>query len=263
MKNILSKFALLGLSFGIFGAISAFAQADSCALKLEVLNFGGDDAEVKNAAATATNVKTRRVYRSAPKVEMPYFAALPQGEYEIIVSKAGFKRSKDRFEVACEDEKQGVLSDYIYMQAGNSEEIYNPPKVKLGIENTNPPAADENKSSGVESLPVGEEHPPDALPRILRDRKSVYKAVINGTAIKLPKPAYPPAARAVRASGTVRVLVTIDGEGNVISAEAVDGHPLLHVAALKAAQQAKFKQTLLAGKPVKVTGIITYNFVAN
>lgn len=92
--------------------------------------------------------------------------------------------------------------------------------------------------------------------------KVISKGVVNGSAISLPKPPYPPAAKAVRAAGTVSVQVTIDENGNVISASAAGGHPLLQSAAVQAARQAKFKPTLLSGTPVKVTGIITYNFVA-
>jgi TonB family protein len=91
--------------------------------------------------------------------------------------------------------------------------------------------------------------------------KIISKGVVNGSAVVLPRPAYPPAAKAVNASGTVSVQVTIDEEGNVISANAAGGHPLLQSAAVEAAKQAKFKPTLLQGQPVKVTGIITYNFV--
>ena len=91
--------------------------------------------------------------------------------------------------------------------------------------------------------------------------KTVSKGVINGNAISLPKPPYPPAARAVRASGAVNVQVTISESGSVISASAVSGHPLLRAAAAQAARSAKFAPTLLSGQAVKVTGVIVYNFV--
>ena len=84
---------------------------------------------------------------------------------------------------------------------------------------------------------------------------------MNGKAISLPKPAYPPAARAVRAGGACSVQVLIDENGNVISAYAVSGHPLLRAASEAAARAARFSPTLLEGKPVKVSGVITYNFV--
>lgn len=86
--------------------------------------------------------------------------------------------------------------------------------------------------------------------------------VLNGKAISLPTPPYPPIAKQAHASGTVTVQVTIDENGNVISARAVSGHPLLQAAAVGAARGARFSPTKLSGQPVKVTGVITYNFVA-
>ncbi len=97
--------------------------------------------------------------------------------------------------------------------------------------------------------------PPDAAPRTLSG------GVLNGKALSLPRPPYPPAARAVNAEGPVTVQVLIDENGEVVSASAVSGHPLLRSAAVSAARQARFAPTLLAGSPVKVTGVITYNFV--
>jgi TonB family protein len=83
---------------------------------------------------------------------------------------------------------------------------------------------------------------------------------LNAKAIRLPKPTYPAAARPLRASGTVNVQVVIDENGNVTSARAVSGHPLLQSAAVRAAREAKFSPTKLSGQPVKVTGIIAYSF---
>lgn len=87
--------------------------------------------------------------------------------------------------------------------------------------------------------------------------------VLNGKAVNLVKPAYPPAARAVAASGTVNVQVVIDEEGKVIAATAVSGHPLLKQAAEQAARESTFSATSLSGQKVKVTGIIVYNFAAD
>ncbi len=92
--------------------------------------------------------------------------------------------------------------------------------------------------------------------------KQISGGVLNGKATSLPKPPYPPAARAVRASGSVHVQVLVDESGNVVSASAVSGHPLLRAAAASAARGAKFSPTKLSGQPVKVSGVITYNFVA-
>ena len=96
--------------------------------------------------------------------------------------------------------------------------------------------------------------PPE--PKIIRST-----GPINGKAIYLPKPAFTPIARAAHAFGPVNVEVLIDENGKVISARALNGHPLLLNEAVKAAYQARFTPTLLGGQPVKVSGIITYNFV--
>jgi TonB family protein len=91
--------------------------------------------------------------------------------------------------------------------------------------------------------------------------RQISGGVLNGKAKSLPKPVYPPAARAVKASGAVTVQVLIDETGAVISATAINGHPLLREAATSAARGAVFSPTLLQGQPVKVSGVITYNFV--
>jgi TonB family protein len=85
--------------------------------------------------------------------------------------------------------------------------------------------------------------------------------ILNGRALSLPKPEYSSFARSARATGTVVVQVTIDEKGNVSSAKAVTGHPLLHKAAEDAARGAKFPALIICGQPVKVTGTISYIFV--
>ena len=109
---------------------------------------------------------------------------------------------------------------------------------------------------------IADEPPPPEAPKPTPPRAPVSGGVLNGKAISLPKPAYPPIAKAAHASGTVTVQVLIDENGNVVSAKAVSGHPLLQAVAVGAARQAKFSPTKLSGQPVKVTGVIQYNFVA-
>lgn len=106
------------------------------------------------------------------------------------------------------------------------------------------------------------DEPPPPEPQPTPPRAPISGGVLNGKAISLPKPSYPPIARAAHASGTVVVQVLIDENGNVVSAHAVSGHPLLQAVAVGAARQARFSPTKLSGQPVKVTGVIQYNFVA-
>ncbi len=116
--------------------------------------------------------------------------------------------------------------------------------------------------SGPTKVNISEEPPPPPPPKPTPPRAPISGGVLNGRAISLPKPAYPPIARQAHASGTVVVQVVIDENGGVISAHAVSGHPLLQAVAVAAARAARFSPTKLSGQPVKVTGVITYNFVA-
>jgi TonB family protein len=93
------------------------------------------------------------------------------------------------------------------------------------------------------------------------ERKIVSGGILNGKALAKPMPVYPPIAKAARAQGTVTIQILVDEEGYVISANAVSGHPLLQQSASFAARQARFTPTTLEGQPVKVSGVITYNYV--
>jgi TonB family protein len=113
--------------------------------------------------------------------------------------------------------------------------------------NTQPPAASSAPSSN-NSAPAA------------AAAKPVSHGVLNGKAVYLPKPFYPPNARTARASGVVTVEVLLSEEGKVLSARAIEGNPFLRQSAVDAARQARFTPTILSGKPVQVTGLITYNF---
>ncbi|HSQ22801.1 MAG TPA: TonB family protein [Pyrinomonadaceae bacterium] len=106
------------------------------------------------------------------------------------------------------------------------------------------------------------DEPPPPKPTPAPPRAPISGGVLNGKAIRLVTPPYPAIARSAHASGAVQVQVLIDESGNVVSAHAVSGHPLLQAAAVAAARASKFTPTKLSGQPVKVNGVIIYNFVA-
>ena len=98
-------------------------------------------------------------------------------------------------------------------------------------------------------------------PDVPKPPRVVSKGPITGLAISLPKPAYPEMAKRIRIQGAVSVQVLVDEQGRVVSATAVSGHPFLLAEAKKAALQARFSPTKIGDQPVKVSGVITYNFV--
>ena len=138
-------------------------------------------------------------------------------------------------------------------------------RVDPGIARTVSDAGTGGLSTGTGTATTGGEEEGAPPPKVVATPKPVPKTVsggvLNGKATSLPKPGYPPAAKAVKAGGAVSVQVLISESGSVISASAVSGHPLLRAAAESAARGARFSPTLLSGQPVKVSGVITYNFV--
>lgn len=120
---------------------------------------------------------------------------------------------------------------------------------------------DNANDEGDASVTGGDEPPPPPRQPTPPGHQIISGGVLNGKAVSKPEPTYPAIAKAARAQGTVTVQVMVDEEGNVISATATSGNPLLQPAAIAAAKQAKFAPYKLNGQPVKVTGTLSYNFV--
>lgn len=118
------------------------------------------------------------------------------------------------------------------------------------------PAVVSNQAVPVVTL--DSEPPPTPAPRPIL--KPISGGVLNGTAISLPPPVYPDAAKRMRVAGTVTVDVVLDETGKVVSAIATSGPAILREAAVQAALKARFSPTKLSGQPVKVSGVINYKF---
>lgn len=113
-------------------------------------------------------------------------------------------------------------------------------------------------NQAVPMVKLDSEPPPTPAPRPIL--KPVSGGVLNGTALTLPPPVYPEAAKRSRTSGVVTVDVILDETGKVVSATASSGPTMLRDAAIQAALKARFSPTKLSGQPVKVSGVINYKF---
>lgn len=143
-----------------------------------------------------------------------------------------------------------------------------PPGTKLGPANVDPPtpgSSGVDKGSGIPRPEILEDVEPPPAPATTPAPPRVIRSplVLNGKAIYLPKPNYTQMAKTAHAKGTVTVQVLIDEEGSVISAKAINGHPLLLLESQKAAYQARFSPTFIGTQAVKVSGVISYNFILN
>ena len=142
------------------------------------------------------------------------------------------------------------------------------PDSMLGPTNADPvtpPTNVRSTGSGNGSTPtVVRDVEPPPMPTPTPEKKILrVSRVLNSEAISLPKPNYPPLARQIHVQGMVSVQVLIDETGKVISAKVVSGHPLLVAEAQRVALQARFSPTTINEQPVKISGVITYNFILN
>ena len=255
--SLISVFAVLAL-VGIFNRPAASAQSKACSLVLNISTLGenGQTRQVKYARAFVVRKNTRRRIPAALVAGSPQFSGLRVGNYRLTILKRGFKSTTRNVDFSCSAMNSKIeLEVSLERTAGFPESIStspsNIPPVRRGVTTVIGTAAPEESNVEARNEPA----PPGPL-------RPISGGVLNGKAIELPKPVYPPIARQTHASGTVVVQVVIDEKGNVISAHAVSGHPLLQSVCVDAARGARFSPTKLMGQPVKVTGVITYNFIA-
>lgn len=245
LRTISTRSLLLFFSFGVLCVLCVpGVPGQTCSLRLNVSNSANGSPVM---GATATALRAQKRYRGALlKNNMPYFSALPVGTYAVTVEKGGYSRKTISVRCDTAGKSVGVKMAPVGVRLKVFDEMpVLPPMIS---------SSDSGKAPAIAPLPPSPSSAPSAVP------KTITKGVVNSSAISLPQPAYPPAAKAVGAGGLVNVEVLIGEEGNVISAHAVSGHPFLRRVSETAAQGAKFRPTLLSGVPVKVSGIIVYNF---
>jgi TonB family protein len=79
-------------------------------------------------------------------------------------------------------------------------------------------------------------------------------------ATKQQAPVYPVAAKSMRATGVVKVEVTVSETGEVAEVQKTSGPSLLQAAAKDAIRKWRFKPFVRDGQPVKATGFVNFNF---
>ncbi|MBA3356042.1 MAG: TonB family protein, partial [Pyrinomonadaceae bacterium] len=99
-----------------------------------------------------------------------------------------------------------------------------------------------------------------AQPAKVEQNQPVIGGTLNGKEATIPNPEYPASAKSKGASGEVKVEVRVNKKGIVVSARALNGHPLLKRVAEQAARKARFSPEKLADQRSIVSGTITYNF---
>jgi len=119
--------------------------------------------------------------------------------------------------------------------------------------NANPPGATSTPPANAPAAPPGGNNAATEV-------KPLEVGSLLQIAAQKVAPTYPATARTARISGKVTVFLRLDEKGAVTTVERTDGPVMLRGAAEDAARRWKFRQTLVNGQPVRVSGFISFNF---
>lgn len=275
-REVVSKPAVAtppdAIETGLGGIVSVLVTLDALGNVVAVGEVSGPGAVCRQV--TRADVVAMRT-AAAEAAKHAKFAPIREGEPELSRSWVGFEFKSSGKEAVysvtgvvpegedSKPEKSAKDGTRITVKGDRDYSAVAPPPDYKGPVNTSGSAPTGSASS--DKYTVSRDRNYSAVsaesPGFTDTGKRISGGVLNGKALSLPKPPYPPAARAVRASGAVSIQVLIDTNGEVFSAQAVSGHPLLRPASAIAACGSKFTPTLLEGQPVKVSGIVVYNFV--
>ncbi len=125
---------------------------------------------------------------------------------------------------------------------------------------SNPASPAQPRNSDQPAPPAQPPTPPTPQEKPAKSREE-KKDMQKGGLIEAPRPVYPEEAKKQKVEGTVSVEIVIGEDGNVVSTGTASGPELLQGAARDAAMKARFKPTLVSGKPAKVSGTMSYKFV--
>lgn len=242
------RFEILALIF--LSASIVFAQENRCNLKIGVIE-SESGISIIEADITVRNLITNEVFDNKGQIDEFIFLNLPEADYEITTRRENFKQSVDRFKLNCKSlDRNGYSFQNVVLRTGDSKE-------KIETDNR-------GKTLPKVGVLFGSQDIDEEVVKKRREERlkkfAKLNNILNSEATYLEKAKFPRAAQAVRASGIVYVRITVDEKGTVESAQAVSGHPLLRPATVEAAKKAKFNPTVIDGKPVKITGLLIYNF---
>ena len=136
----------------------------------------------------------------------------------------------------------------------NQPPANNPPaRERLVVKSAEPVKQPETKVSEIKS-----ETSPTA--EAVKDSSPLQVGSLVEYATEKANPTYPPAARMMRKTGTVRVEILVDEAGKIAEVKNASGESLLQKAATDALKKWKFKPFTRDGQPVKATGYVSFNF---
>ena len=126
--------------------------------------------------------------------------------------------------------------------AGNSTSVQQPP-------GTTPPAPSPDQTANTAAPGDGRSVPLE-----------ISESELRAKCTQAVRPIYPPFLARSGVRGIVKLRVTLDETGRVAGVKPIEGNPMLTRLSEDAIRKCTFAPTLVAGKPVPVTGILTVAF---
>ena len=208
---------------------------------------------------------------SAPKLSLPGLPSSedlqPRAEREavkidsppvLIVTPSG---SATELPVAASEPPPGELDAKTVSSSASQQPRKNNPAAAP------PPTAAVTDQRGGESLvphglPTGAPQTfapgPSPPPSVPTPQRAI--PILKGEAIRQAQPDYPAIARSARQEGTVPVEISINENGDVVSARAISGPVLLRGPAESAARRWKFRPSTRDGRPLPTVTTINFRF---
>lgn len=145
----------------------------------------------------------------------------------------------------------GTPAPIIVGQSGREREVKSTPTkaADMTVAVNTPPKTEPKTETKTEAAPT---QPNDGSP--------LNVGSLVSYATRQSPPTYPPAAKTVRATGVVKVEVTIDENGEVAEIGKTSGHAMLQAAAKDAVRKWRFKPFTRDGQPVRANGYVSFNF---
>lgn len=229
MLKYLFRFLFLFFVVGFVITSNSNAQDKLCGLQISIFEYDGNRQKIsfKDTNLLLTNSKTKEKKDLSALSSNSTFENLSSGKYRIDINTNGYKRRVKDFELDCDFvDKNNVFSEHVNLWKDNSKNAGrndSPENMKQTVYGTKDQTPEAKTKSSQNDKEIE-----------MNSSKNSYKVSVN---------------------------LTIDEDGNVISAKAIGDNSPYAVSAVKAARQAKFAPTMLAGSPIRVSGNIIYNFI--
>ena len=243
-------------------AAEGVAQNRKCNIRLNVFLLHQSDypqdTPIKDTRAKMVNLDTNAVLDSETIDEFPYFANLPEGKYNLLVSRKNYSDTTKQITLDCRftDEKN-TFDEIVFLTNSMQGKPYRMQQVDLQIAGDFPAVA---------VMPAPNVRL-NSLPMVIAN-----EIAVNERAVYLPSPVFPTGIQKIKdqlisdlTAFVIPLNVEIDEKGNAANVKAdsrIADSRLQNLIPyiIESAKKSKFFAVKVNGKPAGLSGRVNYNF---